>query len=98
MQERSFSLLFSGYSYILVCLTVAAACEGCTFCLAAAAGVASLYADFAGMAFTVVVVRAVRGFAVDGACGRRLTGYVAVRIAFAFLSAFCRVTAYYDSV
>lgn len=89
-----------------MCLTVAAACEGCTFCLAAAAGVASLYADFAGMAFTVVVVRAVRGFAVDGACGRRLTGYVAVRIAFAvleaiaacFLSAFCRVTAYYDSV
>lgn len=46
-------------------LTSAAACEGSTFRLAALAGIASLYADLSCMAFAVVVIGAVRSFAVN---------------------------------
>lgn len=92
--------------HITLSSLLTAALESRTFCLLTVAGIAALYTDLSCMTFTLVIVHTIRSFAVDLACRRGLSRYIAVRIPFSFLEtvtasllrALCRIAAYHDPV
>lgn len=67
------------YPYPVITLRLTA-CKGCTFRLFTLTGIASFYADLAGMALTFVIIHAVHSFTVDLACWGSLARRIAVGI------------------
>jgi hypothetical protein len=61
--------------------------ESGALCLLALAGAASLYADLACMALTLVIIHTFHSLAVNLTAWRRLSGYIAVGIALSLYKA-----------